>query len=221
MSHQSTRSIVERIDEEVEKQSLLKHPFYQMWSKGELSLDHLAGYSEEYFSLVRAVPNLVQGTLETHSPNGPAEDTIFENLSEEKEHVELWVKFAASLGVSREKLYSHGASQKTAEAISELEDMSRSSFVESVASMYSYESELPKISRSKLDGMKKFYGLDSKDATTYFETHEVVDIKHAAVWRKILGEVPSDEQELAYSAAVRSLKAQNQILDAIMERYVS
>ncbi|HET7147088.1 MAG TPA: pyrroloquinoline quinone biosynthesis protein PqqC, partial [Candidatus Nitrosopolaris sp.] len=52
--------VVERIDTEIEKQSLLKHPFYQMWSEGKLTTDHLQGYIKEYFQLVIAVPEFVR-----------------------------------------------------------------------------------------------------------------------------------------------------------------
>ncbi len=51
--------LVFMIDQQVEKKSLLKHPFYKMWSNGELSLDHLQGYSLEYFQLVKVVPEMV------------------------------------------------------------------------------------------------------------------------------------------------------------------
>ena len=53
-------SIIERIDAEIEQQSLLKHPFYQAWSEGKLTAEQLAGYSMEYFQLVKQVPILVE-----------------------------------------------------------------------------------------------------------------------------------------------------------------
>ena len=43
------KSLVERIDMEIENRSLLKHQFYRMWSEGKLTVDHLQGYSREYF----------------------------------------------------------------------------------------------------------------------------------------------------------------------------
>jgi len=53
-------SLVELIDLEIQNRSLLKHPFYQMWSNGELTLDHLQGYSKEYSQLVNAIPKMVE-----------------------------------------------------------------------------------------------------------------------------------------------------------------
>jgi pyrroloquinoline-quinone synthase len=44
-------SLLIRIDAEIEKRSLLKHPFYRKWSEGKLTKENLAGYSMEYFQL--------------------------------------------------------------------------------------------------------------------------------------------------------------------------
>ncbi len=56
--------IIKQIDEIIEEKSLLKHPFYQMWSDGKLSLESLAGYSKEYFQLVKEVPNFMSPIIE-------------------------------------------------------------------------------------------------------------------------------------------------------------
>ncbi|NIP31398.1 MAG: pyrroloquinoline quinone biosynthesis protein PqqC, partial [Candidatus Dadabacteria bacterium] len=48
-------NLIKRIDEMIEERSLLKHPFYEMWSDGKLTLESLAGYSKEYFQLVKEV----------------------------------------------------------------------------------------------------------------------------------------------------------------------
>ena len=52
-------SLIKRIDEMIEERSLLKHPFYEMWSDGKLSLDSLKGYSKEYYQLVKSVPSFM------------------------------------------------------------------------------------------------------------------------------------------------------------------
>jgi len=86
--------------------------------------------------------------------------------------------------------------------------------------MYAYEMEIPKISRSKIDGLKKFYGLSNEDATRYFKIHEEADVRHVQVWREILDKLPAEKQEVAFAAAVESLKAQNMLLDSVQEKYV-
>jgi pyrroloquinoline-quinone synthase len=210
-------NVVQRIDLEIEKRSLLKHSFYKMWSEGKLTIDHLQGYSKEYFQLVKIVPKFVESIAEaTGSPN-----IITNNACEEAEHVELWVRFATALGVSRSDLISYGGSEKTNEAIANLMALASLTFEEAVAAMYAYEMELPKISRSKIDGLKNLYGMDSQDATKYFEIHEEADVRHAQVWRDILQRIPSERQEAALNAAIKSLQAQNMLLDSVNEKYVS
>ncbi|MEW6603464.1 MAG: iron-containing redox enzyme family protein [Thermoproteota archaeon] len=207
--------IIQRIDSEIEKRSLLKHSFYQMWSEGKLTIDHLQGYSKEYFQLVKAVPSFVENIAKwTDNPD------VAGNAKEEAEHVEPWVRFATAIGISRSELVDYNGAEKTNAAVAKMMDLSRASFEEAVAAMYAYEMELPKISRSKIDGLKKFYGMSSEDATKYFEIHEEADVRHAQVWREILQKIPADRQEAAFAAAVESLKAQNMLLDSVQEQYV-
>ena len=209
-------NIVQRIDSEIENRSLLKHSFYKMWSEGKLTIDHLQGYSKEYFQLVKKVPRFVECIAE--AIGNP--DIITNNTREETEHVELWVRFATALGVSRSELVNYGGSEKTNEAVAKLMALANLTFEEAVAAMYAYEMELPKISRSKIDGLKKLYAMDSEDATKYFEIHEEADVRHAQVWREILQRIPPERQESAYNAAIKSLQAQNLLLDSVHEKYV-
>jgi pyrroloquinoline-quinone synthase len=209
-------NVVQRIDSEIEKRSLLKHPFYKMWSEGKLTIDHLQGYSNEYFQLVKIVPKFVECIAKaTGNP-----DIIINNAREEAEHVELWVRFAAAIGVSKSDLISYGGSEKTNEAVANLMALANLTSEEAIAAMYAYEMELPKISRSKIDGLKKFYGMDGGDATKYFEMHEEADVRHAQVWREILQRIPLERQESAFNATIKSLQAQNMLLDSVHEKYV-
>jgi pyrroloquinoline-quinone synthase len=211
------QNVVQRIDSEIEKHSLLKHSFYKMWSEGKLTIDHLKGYSMDYFQLVRVVPKFVENIAKSNvDPN-----FLENNAREEAEHVELWVRFANALGVSRSDLMNYEGSKKTNEAIDKLMGLSSLTLEEAAAAMYAYEMELPKISRSKIDGLKKFYGMDSEDATKYFETHEEADVRHAQVWREILERIPTERQEAILNSAIKSLQAQNMLLDSVYEKYVS
>ncbi|MFL6486562.1 MAG: TenA family transcriptional regulator [Nitrososphaera sp.] len=211
------QNVVQRIDSEIEKHSLLKHSFYKMWSEGKLTIDHLKGYSREYFQLVKLVPKFVENIAKSNvDPN-----ILENNAREEAEHVELWVRFANALGVSRSDLVNYEGSEKTNEAVEKLMGLSNLRLEEAAAAMYAYEMELPKISRSKIDGLKKFYGMDSEDATKYFETHEEADVRHAQVWREILERIPVERQGAIFNSAIKSLQAQNMLLDAVYEKYVS
>ena len=209
-------NVVQRIDSEIESRSLLKHSFYQMWSEGKLTIDHLQGYSMEYFQLVKAIPKIVEGIAARMTDN----EDIANNAKEEAEHVEPWVRFATALGVSRHDLVDYSGTTGTNAAVARMLDLANASLEEAVAAMYAYEMELPKISRSKIDGLKKFYGMSSDDATKYFEIHEEADLRHAQAWREILNKIPAGKHEAAFAAAVESLKAQNMLLDSVQEKYI-
>ena len=95
-------SISERIDGLLEQHSLLKHPFYQAWSDGKLEMESLAGYSKEYYQLVKAVPEFMNPLVEMAPEYVKGE--LEENRAEESEHIALWEKFAGSLGLILNRL---------------------------------------------------------------------------------------------------------------------
>ena len=212
--------LLERIEFEIERHSVLKHRFYQMWSEGKLTVDHLQCYSKEYFKLVKAVPKFVENILSlTTDPS--IKTAVDQNLKEESEHIEPWIKFAAAMGVSRNELINYTTVDKTNDAVTALTHITTLSLQEAVAAMYAYEMELPKISRLKIEGLTKFYGMSSgTDATGYFEIHEEADIRHALVWRNILQNIPAENEESSFNVVVVSLDAQNKLLDSVQEKYI-
>ena len=211
--------LIERIDYEIEKHSLLKHVFYQMWSEGKLTINHLQGYSKEYFQLVKVVPKFVENIFNVIT-DPSLKRAIGQNLKEESEHIEPWIMFSTAMGIQRNDLASYKGENETNMAVSTLSQLTERSLEEAVAAMYAYEKELPKISRSKIDGLKKFYGVQSNEATKYLEIHEEVDLRHSEVWKNILKTIPEEKQERALNAAISSLEAQNKLLDSVQKKYV-
>ena len=201
-----------RIDLMIEERSLLKHPFYRMWSAGELDAGSLAGYSKEYFQLVKAVPGFMDPAIEWAPPHARAE--LESNKAEEAAHVEPWRMFAGSLGVPRSELDSYVGLEKTRRAVDALGSL-MSGYTESAAAMYAFEKEIPAISQAKLDGLAEFYGISSPEATEYFRIHREADVRHAASWRGAL----ESAGEGALSAASASLDAQHMLLDSCYEAY--
>lgn len=209
-------SLSKRIDNIIEEQSLLKHPFYQMWSDGKLSIDSLAGYSKEYFQMVKAVPSFV-GTIASFAPESLVSE-IRENQAEEAEHLGPWINFAASLGVSESEVVEYSGLEKTNRAVSELSGLITSLESGAVA-MYAFEKEIPKISHTKLEGLEKFYSITSSEATEYFRLHMEADIRHAQTWRNIIDAIPEERHDELIRVAEESLSAQNHLLDSCYESY--
>jgi len=210
--------LIQKIDRIIEERSLLKHPFYQTWSDGKLTPEALAGYSKEYYQLVKAVPIFMTQLLD-HAPNSMYDELDF-NQQEEFSHIRLWERFASGLGVSRKELTEYEGLYTTNHAISWLHSL-MTSFVSGSAAMYAFEKEIPKISQIKLDGLAEFYGLTSEDVTKYFKEHMETDVRHTASWRKII-EQESEQYYLInviIDAAERSMVCQNTLLDSCYDEY--
>ena len=208
-------NLIKRIDEIIEEKSLLKHPFYQMWSDGKLTLDSLAGYSKEYFQLVKAVPSFMTPIIEK-APNSVISELI-DNQQEESDHIKSWIRFAGELGVSESKLIYYEGLEKTKKSVSDLSEL-MNTYEGGACAMYAFEKEIPKISQTKLDGLAEFYGISNDEATEYFKLHTEADIRHAASWRTILEKTSTDSNNLI-QIADKSISAQNLLLDSCYEAY--
>ena len=207
--------LIQKIDRIIEERSLLKHPFYQTWSDGKLTHEALAGYSKEYYQLVKAVP-IFMTQLMDHIPEHLYNEFDF-NQQEELSHIKLWERFANGLGVSSEELSSYEALYTTNHAISGMHSL-MSSYVSGSTAMYALEKEIPKISQIKLEGLAEFYGLTSEDITKYFKEHMDADIRHTASWKNIIDEFYVDDLRIL-DAATDSVTCQNLLLDSCYEEY--
>ena len=147
-------NLIKQIDQMIEERSLLKHPFYEMWSDGKLTVESLAGYSKEYFQLVKEVPSFMTPIIEK-SPE-PHIKELTENQQEESEHITPWIRFATSLGVPQEELENYEGTEKTKRAVSDLSEL-MNTFEGGSCAMYAFEKEIPKISQIKLDGLAVFF----------------------------------------------------------------
>src|ERR1700737_1529793 len=74
---------------------LLKHSFYQRWTRGTLTLEELRSYSDQYRHLVVALPEWVAPAA--GSPPTRAEE-LFSHAREETSHVRLWDDFRQAIG---------------------------------------------------------------------------------------------------------------------------
>jgi pyrroloquinoline-quinone synthase len=221
--------LLETIDNEINNRSLLHHKFYTLWNEGKLNLNQLRGYSKEYFQLVKTVPELVNSiynNLETYTSDEHYLKSINKTHLEELDHIEPWIKFALSLGINRQELLDYDGTNEVNLAIESLKNLCSSSLIEGVSTLYSFEKELPQISKRKIEGLKKFYGISRIEDIKYFKIHEIADIEHANLWKSILIDPKVNKFEGIYSnksalnASIKSLSIQNQILDSVCNTYI-
>ena len=85
------------------------------------------------------------------------------------------------------------------------------STAEGLSALYAYESQIPTICESKIDGLKKFYGFTDPKGYEYFSVHIDADRDHSAAERKMLASCIGDRNIGNVRAAVQ------RVLDALWE----
>jgi pyrroloquinoline-quinone synthase len=203
--------LLEKIDAAIAEKSLLKHPFYQDWQMGKLSREALQLYAAQYYRHVEAFPTHLR--VLAARTEGSIRDIILQNLAEEENpalpHPKLWRDFAATLGVNEEDITNCPALPGTQAVVETFREIVGDRPVaEAVAALYAYEAQVPEIATTKIEGLQKFYGVNSPKALAYFAVHEEADKDHRAAWRGWLEEhAHGDEEEI--------LATTNQALDAL------
>ena len=78
----------------------------------------------------------------------------------------------------------------------------RKSYAEGLASLYTYERQIPEIAETKIQGLKRYYGVKSKEGLEFFEAHKSADVIHRAECEKLLDGLSKEEQEKAENASM-------------------
>ncbi|MDX2027042.1 MAG: CADD family putative folate metabolism protein [Alphaproteobacteria bacterium] len=193
-----------QIKEAIRDLHLLSHPFYQAWTEGKLTQEQLQHYAVQYKPFVDAFPRFVSA-LHSQCEDVTAREEILENLMDEEgktgrsaPHPQLWRDFMEGLGASDKNAAYGEAALKTKEAFLRL---CRSSYAEGLCALYAYEYQTPEISKTKIEGLKKFYGLTDPRVFEFFTVHEIADIYHAKTCEKMIDALPADQQAVALQAA--------------------
>lgn len=219
--------LCDRIDRLIEERSLLKHPFYQKWQAGELTLDALCGYACQYYHHVLQFPTYVSGA---HANCNDLEDRqeLLENLVEEEQgpnnHPELWLRFGEALGLTRDGMIGSTPLPETTNLITTYRRLTKDSpFIGGIAALYAYESQVPEVAGTKMAGLKQFYGIDSPDGLRFFVVHHSLDVEHSRVTRNLVakyGETAEAEGE-ALNAVDEATTVLNTFLDGVCREYVA
>jgi len=214
-----------KLNEIIETHHLLKHPFYQLWNQGKLTLMMLQEYAQEYYLQVHNFPTYVSAT-HAACDDINIRKMLLENLIEEERgsahHPELWLRFAEGLGVERNAVLNRESLNKTQESVQILKALSRSEEPEKgLAALYAYESQFPQVSTTKIAGLEEFYGINEESALSFFKVHEKADEIHSQMTRKALLQLcqTTEQQEAALEAAQKAVDAFNLLLDGVYEEY--
>jgi pyrroloquinoline-quinone synthase len=181
---------LDKIDDDIAEKHLLKHPFYLAWVRGELSKEGLRDYARQYYHHVAAFPTYLSA-VHANCDDQATRKQILSNLIDEEagspNHPELWVKFAQGLGVEDVDPAKTEKQPETKNLIETFRSVCREgSIPEGLAALYSYESQIPSICESKIDGLKKHYGFTNPKHYEYFSVHIEADREHSAAERRML-----------------------------------
>ena len=147
-----------QLNEKLDKYHLLNHPFYKSWNDGKLTREIIKDYAEQYYQHVKAFPRYISAT---HSLCEDIEKRkiLLENLQDEEnkdgDHPKLWRNFASAMGSSKKEIKSVKEEKFTTELIENFFKNGRSSYAEGLASLYTYERQIPEIAETKIRGLKK------------------------------------------------------------------
>ena len=99
---------------------------------------------------------------------------LLENLNDEEnrdaDHPKLWKNFALAMGADAEEIEEVKADKFTKDLIDNFFKNGRSTYSEGLASLYTYERQIPEIADTKIQGLKKHYGVNSKEGLEFFES---------------------------------------------------
>jgi len=152
--------------------------------------------------------------------DGSLQQLVRENLAEEENpaapHPRLWRDFAAAVGVGEDDVTCCPSLPGTKAVVQTFREICGDRPVaEAVAALYAYESQVPEIATTKIDGLKKFYGVTQPEGLAYFTVHEEVDKLHRAAWRGWLEEHANGDEAEILGTANEALDALWGALDAV------
>jgi len=217
-------AFITAIDDQIARRKLLLHPFYQRWTAGTLSRETLADYATQYYHHVAAFPTYLSA-VHANTPEMETRRQILANLVDEEagnaNHPELWLRFAEGVGVSREDARHAALWQETRNLIGTFRSVCRDgSTAQGLAALYAYESQIPAVAESKIDGLKRHYGIDGPRALSYFEVHIQADQEHSKVERDLLERYVNETNAPAVMQSVeRVLEALWEMLSGVERRY--
>ena len=194
-----------KLNKKLDQYHLLNHPFYKSWNEGKLTREIIKDYAEQYYQHVKAFPRYISAT---HSICEDIEKRkiLLENLQDEEnpnaDHPKLWKNFALAMGADPDKIENVKREWFTNDMIENFFYQARKSYAEGLASLYTYERQIPEIAETKIRGLKKFYGVTSKEGLEFFEAHKAADVIHRKECEKLLDALTEEEKEKAEKASV-------------------
>lgn len=175
-------SLITKLNSIIAEKHLLNHPFYQAWSRGELSQSVLQKYAAQYYCQVQSFPRFIS-RVHTNCPKIAARKVLLTNLVEEEihgtDHPALWMQFAEGLGVAQDAVNQEQPLAETTAMVEKYYELADRDWQDGLCALYAYESQVPDVSKSKIAGLKDFYGISDPRTLAFFVAHQEYDVEHS------------------------------------------
>ena len=213
--------IIGRINEIIEKRSLLNHPFYQAWNEGTLPIESLKNYAAQYFHFEKAYPTFLSG-IHHRCEDPEIRQHILDNLWDEEHgednHVELWMRFCDALGLDRDEIVNSAPKASTTELVQTYKQMtSDMSLTSGAVALYAFESQVPEVAKAKINGLRQYYNMTDSRSTSFFDVHKTLDEQHSDAERQMIEALVVDDtdEKAALEAADVATSKLRQFLDGV------
>jgi pyrroloquinoline-quinone synthase len=210
-----------KLNSDLQAWHLLKHPFYQQWNEGTLSTETLQAYAKEYYHHVSAFPLYISQilALSYDKKDMKARQILLDNLIDEQKgenhHPELWLRFAEGIGVSREAIAPKPLLSSTAQLVDGYFDLVKTDYATGLGALYAYERQTPAVSASKIEGLKKNYGIQEERTLQFFSVHQEADEWHTQELVGLMEKLDEADQQKASYGAMEGAKLLWHFLDGM------
>lgn len=199
---------IDKLNNDLEGWSLLKHPFYEAWNKGLISKEGLGVYGQEYYHHVSAFPRYIS-QIHALCDNIKWRQVLLENLVDEERgeqnHPELWTRFVEGMCGSRD--FSSGPKlEETKRLVEGFFDLTRQDYASGLGALYSYERQTAAVSKTKAEGLKAHYGITDPRTLEFFVVHSEVDKWHTEELVGLINELDPASQRQVYEGAMCGAK---------------
>lgn len=199
-------SFIDSLNKKLDELHLLNHSYYQKWNMGGLSLSNLQTYAAEYYHHVAAFPRYIS-TIHSRCSDLKMRQVLLDNLIEEEKgeenHPELWQRFTEGLGGLRVSPADLPKITQTKALVDGYFRLVETDYATGLGALYAYERQTPEVSKSKIEGLKKFYDITDERTLKFFEVHMEADEWHSEeVAGLITALSPADQEKAARGAEV-------------------
>ncbi len=203
----------------LEELNLLKHPFYQAWNMGELSVETLGIYAREYYHHVAAFPRYLS-RIHSNCPDIKTRQILLANLNEEEDgennHPQLWKDFASGFNITESDLNQEPMLNETKALVNHYFDIVDKDFARGIGALYAYERQTPEVAQSKIEGLQKHYNISDEKTLRFFNVHIKADEWHSEECAAIINTLNPEDISRAHDGAIEGAKLLWQFLDGMM-----